>query len=287
MIYNSFISKGGKRYIRFVPIIAAFSFSIKANATDLFPLAGTRETGLANSTVAMSTIWSEFHNPAGIAGVSEFGFGLNYENRFLLREISTTSFAGVLPVKSGSFGISGSLFGTSIYNEQKYAFAYARNFAGKIDVGIQCDYLSVNLPEDYETRRTLAGEIGIIAHPFENLHIGCHLYNPTGAKYNKSYGSLPLIFRTGAAWIEDKYLISAQVQMSNQEKTTFSVGSEICLIKSMAVRVGISSQQYMSYTLGLGYKQDFWQADFAVAHHPVLGFSSFVSVEIRLKRKSP
>ena len=272
--------------VRFAIIIVLMSQKPPAKASDIFALAGAREAGLANSTVAVSSIWSVFHNPAGIINVKALSFGVNHENRYLIREISTTSFAGVLPVKTGSFGISGSYFGTTNYNEQKYALGYARSFAGKLDVGVQCNYMSANLPEGYETRRALAGEIGIIAHPIENLNIGCHLYNPTGAKYSNIYGSIPVIFRTGAAWETSKYLISAQVQLNNKEKTTFSAGSEVLLVKNLAVRLGISTQQSMSYTLGLGYRLSWLKSDFAIAHHPVLGYSAFFSFEFNLIRKN-
>jgi len=253
--------------------------SRQLKATDLFFQAGAREAGLANSSVALGGTWSVFHNPAGMVSISSMSIGFNYENRYAIKELVTSSFAGIIPVRFGNFGFSGSYFGSSRYSEQKYAFGYSRSFAGKIDVGILCDYLSVNLPEGYDTPHSLAGEIGIIAHPIEYLAIGCHLFNLTSQKFNNSILEVPIIFRTGAAWETKNYLISSQIQLNEKEKPVLSVGSEITFFKKLAMRMGISTCENMNYTLGLGYTNSWIKGDFALAHHSVLGYSACISFE--------
>lgn len=274
-----------KRYasVQGVLILALLCFNLSSNASDIFFLAGGREAGLANSAVSLGSTWSVFHNPAGIVSVTDISFGFSHQNYYMIKELNTTSFAGVLPVKFGSFGVSGTFFGSSNYNEQKYAFGYSRSFAGKLDVGILCDYFTTKLPEEYDASRALVGEIGLIAHPIENLSIGCHLFNPSAADYSNSYGDIPIIFRAGSAWETKKYLLSAQVQANNKAKPVYSAGSEINLIENLAIRVGISTQDNMSYTCGIGYRYSGLKSDFAIAHHPVLGYSAFLSFEFTIR----
>jgi hypothetical protein len=275
----SFVYRQKCMYMHVAVFCIAFCISVKLKASDLFMLAGARDAGLANSTLALESTWSVFHNPAGMAGLTTFSFGLNYESRFAITQLQTSSFASTMPVRFGSFGLAGSYFGSTLYNEQKYAFGYARSFAGKIKVGMLCDYFSVNLPEGYDNAQALAGELGLIAHPIENLNIACHIFNLTGSKFNTSYAELPVTFTTGAAWVSKNYLVSTQIQIPSNEKPELSVGSELTIVRNLAVRLGVSTLESMSYTVGIGFNPSRISVDLALAHHPVLGYSTFFTLE--------
>ncbi len=262
-------------FVMFVFFI--FSKQVKAQ-TDIFS-SGARLSGMANTGVAISDEWSMFHNPAGMAGINEASFGAHYTNRYLLPDIGIASVSGILPMERGTFGTSLSYFGTTRYNEQKYAFGYAHKLGGKLSAGISIDYYRLKLPEDYEQSGVLAGEIGLVIHPVKNLSVGCRLNNVSNSKYSTySSGNVPSDFSLGAAWKSDIFLIASQVNIYEKESPSISAGSEVLLMKSLAIRVGVSSLPLYQYTLGLGYRQKSISGNVAFSRHPVLGMSSFISL---------
>jgi hypothetical protein len=260
-------------------VIFSIPFSNPCYSTSFSVINGAREAGMANASVSLSGPWSVFNNPAGMAMSNHPSCMLNYNNRFQLKELSTASVAGVIPKDFGSFGVSASYFGTSRYNEQKFAFGYARSLGEKISAGILCDYFVSKLPSEYETGHTLAGEIGLIVIPVEKLNIGFHVFNISGSKF-KTYETeeLPVLLSAGVSWQDEAFLLSSQIQLSNKGKTCLSLGSEIILIKNLFLCAGISNSEQMRYSFGLGYKLNRFECDIAFTNHPVLGFSSDVSL---------
>jgi hypothetical protein len=248
---------------------------------------GAREAGMAGSSVALNGIWSICYNPAGIALSPYAEFAMAYENHYFLPELSATSFAFVIPVSSGAFGMSAGYSGTSSFNNQKFALGYAHKFGSNIQAGVLLDYYSANLPAEYETARTIAGEIGILTRPTEKLSIGVHLNNITGSSYTVYPNEkIPVLFSAGAAWQDERYTVCTQVELNSNEKARISAGTEVILVKDLAVRAGISNSDQMSYTVGLGYALNRIICDIAFSHHPILGFSSSVSIQVSLSKQT-
>jgi hypothetical protein len=270
-------------YVKCIPVILFVYFVQLIHASDNPFLAGARETGMANAILTLGTTWSVYHNPAGIAGNSNPSFGFSYHNQFFLEEMSTRSFAAIWPYEKGGFAASYSYYGTQIYNEQKTAIGYAHKLSEKIDAGILIDVFTSKLPGEYETVRTIAGEIGLNAHPIDQLSIGIHVKNISNSAYSKYIKQQPKSwFRAGLTWNESDFLIGTQVQLKQDGNTLLSLGTEINVVKNFDVRAGISKNETTSLTFGMGYKQQRWRGDIAFARHPQLGFSSFISVEFYL-----
>lgn len=251
-----------------------FSLSAQPNSFQ----SGAREAALANSSVALTTDWPMFHNPAGISRLSYSSIGVHYTNQYTMQELSTASAIGSMPIAAGAFGFSLSYFGTSMYNQQKYAIGYAHQLGDFLSAGVIFDYFMAHLPEEYESSHALAGEIGLIANPIDKLSIGCHIYNVTDSKYsNLTDENLPSFFALGAAWESETFLVSSQVNLDKESDPTISIGSEVLLIESIAVRFGVSTNEQYQYSFGLGYNNKKFKGDIAFTRHPVLGFSSYVS----------
>lgn len=245
--------------------------------TNIF-ISGAREAALANAGVAISKDWALFHNPAGIAKIKSPVVGANYTNAYLIPELSTASSIFNLPTQQGVFGLSGAYYGSSLYNEQRYSLGYARLLNKKISAGINLDVYSVSLPEAYNTAYTIAGEIGILIETLDNLHIGAHLNNITNGNY-KLYESanIPSYFSLGAAYTDELFLFTSQVNIDRDNSAYVSVGTELEFIKNLKIRMGVSSNEQQRYTFGLGYVQKSLKGDIAFARHPILGFSSQLS----------
>jgi hypothetical protein len=249
-------------------------------ASDRVFMPTAREAGMSNASAALPDIFSASNNPAVMANLNQASIGLQYQNLFQIEELNSSSAWGTVPVPFGAFGAAASYFGTARFNEQRYTFGYARKLGTKISAGVLFNYLTSNLPDEYSTARALAGEVGLLLNPIEKLNIGLHIFNVSGAEFlNYNYEELPVFFRAGASWTDDIFLLSSQIQMSNSGETILSLGSEITLVKNLFLRAGISSSGQTRYSFGLGYKISRIAFDVAFNHHPVLGFSSFVSLQ--------
>jgi hypothetical protein len=258
-------------------LIVCVLYSISAQS---YFIAGAREAAMANSILTLGGTWSVYHNPAGIRTLNHASVGFCYENRYLLEELSTQSFAGTVPVRNGGFGVSYSYFGTSRYNEQKMALGYAHALGEKINAGILFDLYHTNLPDEYESDYIIAGEIGLIIRPIENLSIGLHLNNPTeSGSQNYNTEDANTFFRSGITWHDKYFLIGTQVSIQENDEPIMSAGMEINVVPNFYVRAGISSDEKNNYTFGLGYKQKRWCGDIAFARHPILGYTSMFSIE--------
>lgn len=255
------------------------------NASNIVLNAGARQTAMAYSGVSLGGIWSLYYNPAGLIAVKSSSFGISYENKFMVKDLNTASCAIAIPSMKGTFGAACSYFGGTRYNEKKYAIAYAHTLTENLSAGILVDYYSASLPEKYDDCSTVAGEIGMLANPFEKLSIGMHIANITSSNYkNHSNGSVPQFFRTGASWKEEHFILSAQAQLGKKQETIISVATEISIIKCLAIRMGIVNHESMSYTFGFGYTNQNLRTDIAFVHHQVLGLSSCFSLIFSFSR---
>src|ERR1700690_928414 len=86
------------------------TFSIAGNEDQVY---GARSGALGNASVTLSDAWSTVNNQAGLGFVKSIDVGTFYENRFMLKQLSSQAFALALPVKGGTFGLSYSSFGYS------------------------------------------------------------------------------------------------------------------------------------------------------------------------------
>lgn len=259
----------------------------------IFPIRGeeilwsgsTRIAGMANAGTALNGSWSVFYNPAGLGHCKYTSFILEYTNNFMIPELGQASFAGIIPSFRGTFGVSATCFGDKNYNEQKYSLGYSHALGNNVFAGILIDYLHAGLPNEYKNANALAGEIGLIINPMNELNIGFHLVNPTGTSYNQyHYKELPLLFRYGVSWKENNFLITSQIELGKNQKTIISAGTEVILNENLALRLGASNQENMRYTIGIGYINDHFSTDLAFMHHPILGFSTSIGIQFNLSR---
>ena len=132
---------------------------------------GSRSSGMGNASVSFGDVWSAHHNQAGLGFVRDISAGAYYENRFLLKEISVKGGVVALPIKAGTFGLTISNFGYSLYNENKYSLSFAKTFGDKLSFGLAMDYLTTKIAEGYGNKGVLAGEFGIQAKPLKGLTI--------------------------------------------------------------------------------------------------------------------
>src|SRR5665647_1617248 len=97
-----------KKLITLLAIVSFCQF-VSSQISNIIPTS----TSIAQTSVADSYHWTSFSNPAMLGYVQKAEFGLQYENRYLISELSTKSVQLGLPSNLVNVGLSFSHFGYS------------------------------------------------------------------------------------------------------------------------------------------------------------------------------
>ncbi|MBK5284134.1 MAG: hypothetical protein JJE25_01920 [Bacteroidia bacterium] len=271
---------------KFTSTISIFLFSFYYSfAGNENVAAGARSTGVSGASVCYSDLWSAFQNQAGLADVKKISGGIYFENRFNLTELSVKGFVFALPAsESGTFALSGTYFGYSLYNEKKIGVAFGKSFGSKLKAGVQLDYLSTFIAEGYGTRTAFTGEAGILAEPVKNLLLGFHIYNPTQTKIaDYSDERIPVIMRIGAAYkFSEKVIVSIENEKQVDADGIFKTGIEYRIAEPLFLRGGISTNPSQN-SFGFGLKFGHFIFDAAASFHETLGFTPHISLQYAMK----
>lgn len=271
--------------ICFLVIFIQAASTLLATGED-FPVGG-RSAGMANSSVTLNDFWAIHHNQAGLTGISNFSAGIYYENRFGIKNLGLKAGAVVIPTKSGVFGLSITHFGYSQYNESKIGLAYAKAFGEKFSAGVQLDYLSTHIAENYGNASAIAGEIGLRYQMNKSLCIAGHIFNLNRAKiadYNDE--RIPTTVRLGLSYtFSEKIIITAESEKDIQYNPVIKAGLEYHPIKELFFRTGISTNPMLNaFGFGLEFKN--FKLDFATSYHQTLGFTPQFSIIFSTSRKT-
>ena len=250
---------------------------------DSFSL-GARSAAMGRTSVAMGGFWGLTNNQSAISLAQQYQVGIHYESRLGLNELSTKAIGVIspLPRNIGVMGISFIHFGYSSYNEMKLGLAYARSFAPFFRLGIQLDYLRINIGDNYGSKDIFTFEVGMQSDIGERITIGVYTFNPIGIKISEDHGEkLASVFRLGLLYKIENYLL---ISLEAEKRTSINpvvvrLGMEYDLKSKFYFRTGIASR-YEVFTLGFGMKLKFIKIDLAAGMHQILGFSPQMSMTV-------
>jgi hypothetical protein len=269
--------------IKYFPLFALlFGSPVFAGNENIVGAAASN--GIGGASVCVSDLWSVQNNQAGLARLKSVELGVFSERRYMLSQLSNNAAAIAMPTKQGTFALNFSRFGYSQYNESKYAFAFAKGFGANFSAGLQIDYLTMHLGDNYGDRRTFSVEAGIQARIVKGLTLGAHIYNPTRAKaasYNNE--RIPGIMRLGLKYdFSEKVFWSIETEKDIDHKPVFKTGIEYHVIRELFLRGGFSNNPMVtSFGFGLDLKK--FKLDFYNSFHPQLGYTPGLSMNYRIK----
>ncbi len=247
---------------------------------------GGRSAGLGHTSVTLSDVWSTHHNQAGLGWLTNPEMGVFYQNRFLIKEMSYMGGAFALPTNSGTFGLSYSNFGYSLYGESKTGLAYGMKFSDRVAGGIQVNYHSIRLGNNYGSRNTASVELGLQSKITQQLSIGCHVFNPTQSKlddYNDE--RIPTIIRLGLNYaFSDKVFLAIETEKDIDFNPVFRAGIEYKANDKIYFRGGIGTNPTLA-AFGVGINHQSFKIDIASTYHQVLGFTPEISLNYQIDKK--
>jgi len=264
-----------------------FSFFIqKSNAQVANDAIGARSIGMGGYTATLSDLWSANNNQAGLGFVKQLSGGIYYEYRFLLSETSYKAGAFVLPTKVGALGVSVTSFGFELYNETKAGLSYGQRFGEKFSFGVQMNYINTKLTQQYGSKSSITGAVGLMAKLSNELTLGVHIYNPTRTKLaNDNNERIPTIMKLGLAYnFSKKMLFAMETEKDVDYQAIVKVGIEYHIIDILYLRGGISTGPTLS-SFGFGLQLKDFMLGIASNYHQTLGLTPSISIVYR-KNKS-
>lgn len=250
----------------------AFFFFIFLSHAQYMSESGARQGGMSGAGVAITDIWSSYHNQAGLSDLSGISAGLFYSNLYNLDAFKETAFAVAVPMdKFGTAGLNYTYSGNSFSNFSKFGLAFSKRLGKRITAGIQIDYLR-RMQLDYGSTGVAVAELGIIAEPIENLFIAAHVFNPWRAEFGGTGEALTSVLRIGAAYnFSEKVLFTLEGEKDISEAIVVRGGTEYNLAGGLYLRAGVATNP-TKYSFGLGYKYKGVALDLAYISHNVLGY---------------
>lgn len=259
---------------------------VAQNNAPFFRGAGTMGEGNHVSTTL--GIQSLFGNPSGLCHLDGFSFYAGAQNRYELIDLTAYQLAFALPVeKWGVFGLNMTDFGGSLYRDQKIGLAYARNLTKNFALGLQFDWMIMEI-EHYGLRHRFTFDVGIQTRLTDKLLLGFHLFSPYPMGFDSerivpTYASVGLVYR-----VSQQVELKAEVQKQTYESPGLHIGLQYNLMKSFELSLGMTTNtghamisSGFSYQFPVGLK-----IDFGMNFHQSLGISSGIGFGYQFRKKS-
>lgn len=248
-------------------------FSFFAYNSTFSQITGPKITALGNAGVAIQDIWSSKSNQAGLLSLKTPAFSIGYENRFSIKELSTQTAVVAIPFKNVVMAASFQAYGNKAYNETKTGLSLAKSFGPKLYLALTLNHHQLKV-ENYTNENAVTVDAGLQYQALPNLWFGAHIANPNQNKFdNLEDQILPTHIQFGISYLfTDKVLLSTEIDKTLDTAPDFKLGLEYKIVSLLALRGGISANPFKQYT-GFGLDYQNIKLDFAIASHPVLGYS--------------
>lgn len=244
-------------------------------------LSGAGEAGMGYSCVMKEGFWSSFHNQALLAFNTSFKFGINYENRFGIKELGTRTAGIIIPAGKASVAAGYSHFGYTDFKRDAGVIAGGLKLTEKIAAGVQIDYFSERSSGEYNNNQFITFETGLIASPSDNLNIGVHLSNPVPNSLRKD--TQPVTLTVGAGMDLNKILFAGvEAEMSTGGNLILRTGFEYEAVKNLWLRAGFITKNN-SFCFGTGYQTGILLIDLGFTTHERLGVTSSASIIFKIR----
>lgn len=252
-----------------VILLFCFPYSLKAQVADVIPTS----MAIANTATARNDQWTAFQNPASLIQTERFQIALQYENRYLVGELSTEMIQAAYSNQYVNIGVAYSFFGYAEYSEMMAAIVLARRF-GKFSLGLQGNFIAIYCGDEAGYRMTGVPQLGMTVDITPTFTLGFQTFNPfvQSIKVEDGRRQLPAIYSLGTDYRFHKHFRWA-AQLDYDINSTFRIatGFEWQAIKELGVKLGVYYRQYVVPCLGIGLHFGLFRFDINAELHPLLG----------------
>ncbi|MEX1001673.1 MAG: hypothetical protein WDZ35_06120 [Crocinitomicaceae bacterium] len=251
----------------------------------VYPQIGARSNALGGASLALTDVWSVYNNPGAFGALEQTAVGVAYENRFLLKEMSTQSLAFGYHTKSaGNFGLHFQQYGFSLYRESQGGLSYGMKFFDNFSGGISLHYHRIALGENYGTKNTFSAALGLLYSLNKDISFSMRVLNINRAPLADDEDErLPTTFSLGAIYrFSEKAFWSIDAEKDLVHPINIRSGIEIKAHEIFALRIGVMSYPFQA-SFGFGLKFANFYFDMASSWHAQLGMSPSAGLHYSFK----
>lgn len=241
----------------------------------VYPQIGARANALGTTSLCLQDAWSVYNNPGAFAMMDHHEVGVAYENRFLLKELSTQSLAfGYHTEKAGNIGVHVQQYGFSLYRETIAGLVYGMKLFDNFSAGVQLNYHRIALADNYGSKNTVSAGLGLFYSFNKDFDLGFRVLNLNRSRLAEQEDErLPTTFSLGGTYhFSEKVLWSVEAEKTMIHPINFKSGLEFSPHEILALRLGMNSYPFQA-TFGFGLKLKKFQLDMASMWHTNLGLS--------------
>ncbi len=267
-----------KNILFFLALFTAF-----VGSAQVYPQIGARSAALGGAGLTFNDVYSVYNNPGSFGALEKTAIGLNYENRFLLKELSSQALAfGYHTEKSGNFGVQLQQHGFSLYREMQASLVYGRQLFRNFYGGFAVNFHRIQLGDIYGSKNTASGTLGIFYAATDALNFGVRVQNISRTALSEFEDErLPTRFAIGATYIfSEKVFWNVEAEKTVIHPINVKSGLEIHPHEILYLRLGVNSYPFQS-AFGFGLAFNNLQFDMSTMWHSNLGLSPSAGLKYR------
>jgi hypothetical protein len=266
-----------KKFIFLLIILSSFQI-ISSQVSNIIPSSLT----IAQTSVSDTHSWTAFNNPAILGYLKKSEFGFQYENRYLLPELSTKSAQVGYASKLVNAGVSFSHFGYSLYHEMLMGIGFARNFSDKFAMGVQFNYYTAYFSASNSYRGALLPQIGLSTKLSSNFSIGFNTFNPFQTNIQTEFvvKRIPSVLSLGSEYyFSPEFVWLTQIDKEVSSNYRFATGFEYQMLEYLSIKLGAYGSGYLVPCIGLGFNADSFLVELNCELHPLLGLNTLAAIK--------
>ncbi|MDR0370656.1 MAG: hypothetical protein LBH80_02200 [Prevotellaceae bacterium] len=243
--------------------------------------------GIAGTSVADRRSINIFKNPSGIAYAEQTSFAYQYENKYIINELSLNSAQALIHTDPINADLSLAYFGYSLYHELLVGVGFARNFSDKFSIGLRFVYLSAYFSQDNCYKGALLAQPGLMFRMTPKFTIGFETFNPFQTAIKTEYATKKIIslFSIGVEHdVTDEFVWRAQIDRVVGSAYRFACGFEYLILNKVNFKLGLAANDYLAGAGGIGLYLNRFHLDFNCEVHPILGISPSVGIRHNMKK---
>jgi hypothetical protein len=233
-------------------------------------------TSIAGTSVSDSRKFTAFSNTANMSYISGGEAVIMYENRFLLKELSTKTVHVAYTLPFVTAGIQFSYMGYPLYHEMLTGIGFARNFENKFALGVQFNYFSTYFTGINAYRSAFFPQIGLNLNITQYTNIGFSTFNPfqTNIKSIAIEKRIPSLFSLGVQhFFSDDLAWRVQVDREISSSYRIATGFEYEMSEFLNTKIGTYYNNYLVMCIGVGFKLSGFYFDVNAEMHPIGGIN--------------
>ena len=261
-------------------LVIIFHSHLFAQITNNIP----SSTSIANTGTADSNNWTAFNNPAMLGYLEKAELGLQFENRYLISELSTKSVQLGFKSNIVNTGLSFSHFGYSLYHEMIVGMGFARNFSNKFAMGVQFNYYTAYFGASNSYRGALFPQVGLLVKLSPIFNLGFNTFNPfqTNIQTDFTIKKLPSIYSLGSEYFfSPDFAWRTQIEKEISSNYRFATGFDYRMLQHLSIKLGAYNSDYLVPCIGFGFNAHTFLVDLNCELHPLLGLNALAAMKYR------